>query len=184
MHLPILSLLVLPLALAGPIKLRQSNSTGCTDTSFKNFSWTVKNFDFHANYIFSTPAHQNSWGYTNFDLFNPADHSTTHCAAASSQLTDFFYGTVQYACDDPRANFNFSRPTNQLGVHQSWNCDDQDPQYPITFGATGAANLTLDCSETFWQNPNWTIGEIYNRRDITCALGDHVVKPYEMTAIA
>lgn len=123
-------------ATASPISPRAAEATeateaaGCSDISFKSMSWTARNFDFHASYIFTTPAHQNSWGYASFDLFNPADQSTTHCDAASSQLSDFFYGTVQYKCNDTRSSFDFNRASGQLRVKQSWVCSDQDPQYP------------------------------------------------------
>ncbi|KAK4179163.1 hypothetical protein QBC36DRAFT_343964 [Triangularia setosa] len=185
--------LVLPLILAtsaSPISSRQTNSasTSCSDTSFKNFQWQASNFDFHASYIFSTPAHQNSWGYASFDLLNPADQSTAHCSAASNQLNDFFYGTVQYSCNDTlrggSTKFDFNRPTGELRVEQSWTCRDQDPQYPITFTAKGSANFTLGCNEESYQNANWTIGQIYSSRTVTCGKVDSVVTPYEISAVA
>ncbi|KAK4201966.1 hypothetical protein QBC40DRAFT_277171 [Triangularia verruculosa] len=175
---------------ASPLFARQTNSdeTSCSDTSFKHFQWQASNFDFHASYIFSTPAHQNSWGYASFDLLNPADQSTAHCSAASNQLNDFFYGTVQYSCNDTlrggSTKFDFNRPTGELRVEQSWTCRDQDPQYPITFTAKGSANFTLECNQEFYQNANWTIGQIYSSRTITCGNVDSAVVPYEISAIA
>ncbi|KAK3994808.1 hypothetical protein QBC44DRAFT_40624 [Cladorrhinum sp. PSN332] len=186
MHIPNIALLLLPIITsASPLSRRSV----CSETSFKHFNWTVKSFDFHANYIFSTPAHQNSWGYSSFDLFNPADLSTVSCSAASSQLNDFFYGTIPYTCNDTATGrhgatkFDFNRPTGELRANQTWTCD-LDQQYPITFTGYGAVNLTLDCDQTFYQNPNWTIGEIYSRRDITCQKVDTVMEPYQMEAIA
>ena len=132
-------LAALPLASANPILLPRDASPGCTNTSFHDFKWTVENFDFHASYIFTTPAHQNSWGYVNFTLFNPAIQSSTQCTAASDQLSDFFYGTVPYECTSAggvtppagmSAKFDFTRPTNQLRFNQTWTCNDTDPQYP------------------------------------------------------
>jgi hypothetical protein len=134
-----LPLLLLPFTTtASPVAVTQStaNDGGCSDTSFHKFSWRALAFDFHASYTFSTPAHQNSWGYVSFDLLNPADDSTTHCEAQSSQLSDFFYGTVPYRCNDTGADrlgtttFDFSRPSGQLRLNQTWTCDDQDPQWP------------------------------------------------------
>jgi hypothetical protein len=114
----------------------RQDQAGCSETSFQSFAWLARQFDFHASYIFTTPAHQNSWGYVSFDLFNPADQSATHCQAASNQLSDFFYGTMQYQCDDEAAgrigstSFDFARPTNQLRVNQTWTCYDNEPEYP------------------------------------------------------
>lgn len=134
-----LTLSLLGLATASPITSRSpaeaaASPAGCSDVSTDNFAWAVRAFDFHASYTFTTPAHQNSWGYVSFDLVNPADQSTAHCEAASSQLSDFFYGTVQYKCNDTlragSTRFDFSRPANQLRVEQSWVCDDVDPQWP------------------------------------------------------
>ncbi|KAK4168994.1 hypothetical protein QBC43DRAFT_83964 [Cladorrhinum sp. PSN259] len=176
--------LLLPIiASASPLSRRSE----CSETSFKDFKWTVKSFDFHANYIFSTPAHQNSWGYSSFELSNPADQSTVSCSAASSQINDFFYGTIPYACNDTgrhgTTKFDFNRPTGELRANQTWTCD-LDQQYPIFFTGYGAVNLTLSCDQTFYQNPNWTIGEIYSRRDVTCQKVDTEMKPYQMEAIA
>jgi len=117
---------------ASPLINRRS---ACSDLSFDNFEWSVSDFDFHANYIFSTPAHQNSWGYASFDLVNPADQSKVHCSAASNQINDFFYGTVSYACDDAAGGrlgttkFDFNRPTGELKANQSWVCGPEE-QYP------------------------------------------------------
>lgn len=140
MHLSTSSLLLglLPLATAGPIALSQRDyPTGCTDTSMNDFSWTVEDFDYHASYIFTTPAHQNSWGYVNFNLSNPAIPYRAACSATSNQLSDFFYGNLWYNCTVPDgsedggdAQFEFSRASGQLDVNQTWYCDDKDPQYP------------------------------------------------------
>ncbi|KAK4656513.1 hypothetical protein QC762_204930 [Podospora pseudocomata] len=192
MHLTsVLPLAALPLLTsASPISTRQTtpNGTSCSNTSFKDFQWQASNFDFHASFIFSTPAHQNSWGYASFDLFNPADKSTVQCSAASNQINDFFYGIIQYSCNDTlrggSTKFDFNRPSGELRVEQSWTCRDQDPQYPITFTAKGSANVTLGCTEDFYQNANWTMGDIYSRRTITCGKVDSAVVPYEISAIA
>lgn len=128
------ALLVTAAVSASPILPRQQ--TGCSNTSFHSFAWLARQFDFHASYIFTTPSHQNSWGYASFDLFNPADQSTTHCQGQSNQLSDFFYGTVQYQCDDAGAgragetSFDFDRPTGRMRVNQTWICADQEPEWP------------------------------------------------------
>ncbi|KAK7723919.1 hypothetical protein SLS64_000250 [Diaporthe eres] len=121
-------------------KATRDYSAGCSETSFGDFEWTVQDFDYHASYIFTTPAHQNSWGYVNFNLSNPAvPDLLASCSAASSQLSDFFYGTMQYNCTfdgqvgqpgPAPAKFTFNRPSGEVVVDQKWVCRDQDPQYP------------------------------------------------------
>lgn len=54
----------------------------------------------------------------------------------------------------------------------------------VTFSAYGTANLTLDCKTTNYQNPNWTMGQTYSNRDITCAPVTLPLKPHDKTAIA
>ncbi|AEO56633.1 hypothetical protein MYCTH_2078150 [Thermothelomyces thermophilus ATCC 42464] len=162
---------------------------GCTDLSFGgNFAWTAKAFDFHASYIFSTPSHQNSWGYVSFDLVNPADQTTTHCEASSNQLSDFFYGNFQYKCNDTerlgKTTFDFNRPANLLRVNQTWRCDDKDPQWPITFTGRGQVAFNLTCTEEKYENPDWQMGEIYSSRTITCGKVNRTFKPTDIDAIA
>lgn len=198
--------LLLPLSSASPIAIRQESTTttspthpgdqpSCSTTSFQNFSWALSAFDYHASFIFTTPAHQNSWGYVNFNLSNPAIGSsvTTVCSASSSQLSDFFYGTVQYTCTNtPESNksdvgkttFDFNRPTGELRFNQSWTCRDGDPRWPTTFTGYAAVNLQLDCTESTWQNQNWTMGQIYSTRDVRCSPVDLSINPKEMTAVA
>lgn len=125
---------LLPLAVAAPLQIRDSNP-GCQAASFNNFSWSIEDFDYHASYVFTTPAHQNSWGYVNFNLTNPALEYPAVCSASSSQLSDFFYGTMIYNCELPessttKATFDFSRPSGELNVNQTWTCSDTDPKYP------------------------------------------------------
>ncbi|KAL8404693.1 hypothetical protein RB594_009525 [Gaeumannomyces avenae] len=173
---------------------------GCTDTSFGHpdaFAWSVAGFDYHASYTFTTPAHQNSWGYVNFNLTNPAlAPAVAVCSASSNQLSDFFYGTMEYTCALPgggpivgggrggEATFDFSRPSGVLNIKQTWSCHDQDPQYPITFWAYGNATLSLECEDTTWTNPNWTQGQIYSSRTVQCAPVSLPIKPHTMTAVA
>ncbi|KAK3940999.1 hypothetical protein QBC46DRAFT_383828 [Diplogelasinospora grovesii] len=169
---------------------RDTNGPGCTSASLGSFEWSIQGFDFHASYIFTTPAHQNSWGYVNFNLTNPAVPYVASCSASSNQLNDFFYGTMPYKCTLPdgvkggSTLFDFSRPSGELRVNQTWTCNDQDPQYPTTFTGYGAVNLTLECTDDTWMNPNWTIGQIYSDREVKCAPVDAIIKPYQLTAVA
>ncbi|KAK3499434.1 uncharacterized protein B0T23DRAFT_17194 [Neurospora hispaniola] len=199
-----LAALLLPFSSASPIAARQDNTTtstpptnqtSCGATSFGNFSWALSAFDYHASYIYTNPAHQNSWGYVNFNLTNPAigPSVTTVCSASSNQLNDFFYGTVQYTCtntpagvksDVGKTKFDFNRPTGELRFNQSWTCRDGDPNYPTTFTGYAAVKLHLNCTEARWQNRSWKQGQIYSTRDVRCSPVNLSVDPKEMTAMA
>jgi hypothetical protein len=98
--------------------------------------WTVHGFDYHASYTFTNPAHQNSWGYVNFNLTNNVVPYTAVCAASSSQLADFFYGTLDYSCSLPAdapagasVTFRFSRPSGELDITESIICSEQKTTY-------------------------------------------------------
>ncbi|KAI0180597.1 hypothetical protein GGR52DRAFT_531973 [Hypoxylon sp. FL1284] len=180
---------LLPLAVAVPLEFQPRDAEpGCQETSLGDFEWTVESFDYHASYIFTTPAHQNSWGYVNFDLANPALDYKATCSATSNQLSDFFYGTMPYNCTVPDGSsavttFDFSRPSGVLNVNQTWGCTDKDPKWPLTVRAFGTANLTLACTDETWMNPNWTMGQIYSDRTVKCDPVTIPLKPYEMTAV-
>ncbi|KJZ79483.1 hypothetical protein HIM_00952 [Hirsutella minnesotensis 3608] len=172
-------------ALAAPAE-PTSYKTTCTQRSQRVRDWTVGNFDYHASYIFTTPAHQNSWGYVNFTLENAAVPYKAQCSGASSQLNDFFYGTMPYKCTLPEpytgdeATFLFSRPSGQLNLTQKWNCLSEGSR----FEAKGGVQLNLKCKETQYQNPDWKLGQIYSTRNIDC---EHVTvkSPVtEMTGVA
>ncbi|KAI1822534.1 hypothetical protein F4861DRAFT_386968 [Xylaria intraflava] len=178
---------MLPLAVAAPSGPRPRDYSDCTSLSFDDFSWTVEAFAFGASYLFTTPAHQVSSGTVAFNLSNPALPETVSCQAYSTWLTDFFYGNVNYNCAAPdgsttKTSFAFSRPSGELNVNQTWTCHDND--YPTIFAAYGAVNLTLDCTEDDYQNPNWTMGQIYSSRVITCAPVTLPLKPHDETAVA
>ncbi|TGJ86636.1 hypothetical protein E0Z10_g2105 [Xylaria hypoxylon] len=181
---------VLPLAAAAPYGLGPRDSTpGCTAISFGDFAWTIENFAYYASYTFSTPAHQISGGDVTFNLTNPAFPEKVSCTAYSTWLSDFFYGNINYNCSVPegsgtKTSFSFSWPSRQLNINQTWSCDDEDPQYPITFGGYGTVNLTLDCKETNYQNPNWQPGQIYSSRVINCAPVTLPLTPHDKTAVA
>jgi hypothetical protein len=149
--------------------------------------WTVKGFDYHASYIFSTPAHQNSWGYVNFNLSNTATKYGAVCSATSGVLTEFFFGNMWYPCTLPptapagaKVEFQFSRPTGRLDVREAVVCKKDDKT--TTFQASGTTKLTLTCTDEKWTNPNYTTGtgQFYSTETITCALVDVTIKPFEV----
>jgi hypothetical protein len=97
----------------------------------RGLKWTAQGFDYHASYIFTNPAHQNSWGYVNFNLTNNVVPYTAVCKASSNQLTDFFYGTLDYNCTLPAeapvgaaVKFRFSRPSGQLDIEEAIPCTE------------------------------------------------------------
>jgi hypothetical protein len=123
-----------PAALAAPSAPPHTRAeTEC----FKAFTgWTVTDLEYHASYIFTTPAHQNSWGYVNFNVSNPAVPYTIPCSGTSNQLSDFFYGTMVYKCKAPEnatnggdTSFTYNRSSGELVLNQTWVCHD-DPQWP------------------------------------------------------
>ncbi|PHH82583.1 hypothetical protein CDD82_5508 [Ophiocordyceps australis] len=168
----------LSLAFAAPY-----NPPTCGQRSSQVSDFTVKDFDFHASYIFTTPAHQNSWGYVNFTLTNSAVDYPVECSAASSQLNDFFYGTQVYQCKVPNkaeagpATFTFSRPSGDLMINQTWYC----PQEGSRYEAHGGTRLNLTCADKYEQNPDWKPGQIYSTRTVTC---DHVTAQARITEIS
>ncbi|KAM0271638.1 hypothetical protein ACHAQH_009026 [Verticillium albo-atrum] len=194
MHASLIPLLLAPLALATPILPRADNQT-CFSTTSAVKSWELTSLDYHASYIFSTPSHQNSWGYVSFTLENAALGTKTKCEAASSRLNDFFYGDVDYECEAPEGEapegeprlsetkFRFDRPGGEVTVEQSWYCFDE-PQFPSRITAKGGQDVELDCEETYTENKNWTVGEIYSQRDVKCGMLDLTVPVEEISAVA
>jgi len=122
-------------ALPAAALMSRDANPGCQAASFGDFTWTVERFDFRASYVYTTPAHQNSWGYASFALANPALTYKGDCSASSNQLSDFFYGTVPYTCVFPEGTtasggFAYDRPSGLLNITQRWVCSDADPVYP------------------------------------------------------
>ncbi|KAH7324951.1 hypothetical protein B0I35DRAFT_476152 [Stachybotrys elegans] len=158
------SVLLAGAALAAPTVSNDS----CVAKSSRITDWTIEDFDFHASYIFTTPSHQNSWGYVNFTLKNEVVDYVAQCSAASNWLSDFYYGQVIYSCEVPeragQTTFTFNRPTGEVQVNQTWSCPDQGVYYM----AEGGADLDLDCTEETWENPDWEVGQIYSTRFIAC----------------
>ncbi|KHN99361.1 uncharacterized protein MAM_03059 [Metarhizium album ARSEF 1941] len=180
------SLLLAGAALAAPSTPDLRTGNPCTEKSARMENWQVKDFDFHASYIFTTPAHQNSWGYVNFTLLNPSFPSKpTQCSGTSNQLSDFFYGNFNYDCSrswpGQSASFAFSRPEqDQLKVNQTWECRGEGSR----FWAEGGLKLNLTCDDATWTNPDWKMGQIYSDRTVNCTHIDATVPVETMRAIA
>lgn len=116
------------LALAATVSAAPASSVKATETTAttSELTWTVSDFDFHADYIFTTPAHQNSWGYVNFALSSDKTDLVYSCSTASSRLTDFFYGETEYSCAAPegaaegaKASFKYNRTDGTLVLSET-----------------------------------------------------------------
>ncbi|GAB1313687.1 AA1-like domain-containing protein (Fragment) [Madurella fahalii] len=147
--------------------------------------WTVHGFDYHALYTFTNPAHQNSWGYVNFNLTNNVVPYTAVCGASSSQLTDFFYGNLDYNCVLPATapagsavKFRFSRPAGQLDIEETIICSEKKTSG--TFVATGSTSFTLSCTDITNVTENWQPGMIYSSREVKCAPIDITFSPSQV----
>ena len=178
------TLLLAGSSLAAPTAREEAET--CTERSQKVTLWNVEKFDFHSSYVFTTPAHQNSWGYVNFTLSNPAIDYKPVCSAESSQLSDFFYGTQEYTCtvgdDAPGgggATFTYSRPSGELRINQTWTCFEEQS----VFEAKGGAELDLNCRDETWENPDWQQGEMYSVRTVACNKVDVQAPIEEISAI-
>lgn len=163
--------LILAAAAAAPALAAPLEPRGACSTSFSG--WTIHDLTYDASYIFTTPAHQNSWGNVRFNVSNPAIDYQVACSGASSQLQDFFYGQQVYGCTVPegsggKATFTFNRASGEVAFNQTWYCRE-DPQYPARFNAGGAATAELDCTDSGTVvNTNWTMGQIYSTRIVAC----------------
>ncbi|EQK99737.1 hypothetical protein G6O67_004247 [Ophiocordyceps sinensis] len=165
------SLLASTLLLAGSVVAAPALAPqSCTSDSADAWEWTVSDFDYHASYVFTTPAHQNSYGNVNFNLTTSAVPYTAQCSATSTQLQDFFYGNMSYKCALPAANsyddvtFTFSKSSGELKIDHSWHCLGENSR----FTAGGSANLGLKCEEQDRKNYGWQLGQEYSRRDVNC----------------
>jgi hypothetical protein len=172
---------------AKPVLEPRANDNTCVELSQAMKTWTVEQFDFHSSYIFTTPSHQNSNGFVNFTLNNPAVDYKPICSARSSQLQDFFYGTVIYDCQMPEgapegaaATFDYSRPSGQLRINQTWPCVEEGAR----FEARGGVKLDLNCRDKKWKNPNWEMGQIYSSRTVTCNFVDAQAPVEQITGVA
>lgn len=59
-----------------------------------------------------------------------------------------------------------------------------NPSARTRFTASGAANLTLDCTDETEENAEWEIGEIYSSRQVKCKPVTQPLKPSQITAVA
>ncbi|KAK3345532.1 hypothetical protein B0H65DRAFT_208578 [Neurospora tetraspora] len=168
------------LALAATATAAPANTTAKATES--GLTWTVKDFDFHADYVFTTPAHQNSYGYVKFTLTSDKTGLVYGCSAQSSQIPDFFYEfNDAYPCTAPQgaaegikaswASFKYNRPDGKLILEETI-----VPAEGETYTASGSTTIKTTCTdESKGPNPNWQIGENYSERHIVCEKTDATV---------
>jgi hypothetical protein len=155
--------------------------------------FTLKDIIYSSQIIYSTPAHLAvADGHIEFNLTNSAVPYTTHCSGSSEWLYDFFYGNIVYICDAPTgegvaegasANFTFSNPAGAFAVNQTWS----EPSWghyerdghlsALNFLGIGSGNATMNCKTDYWQNANWTIGQLYSTTTVNCKPADLIITP-------
>jgi hypothetical protein len=106
-------------------------SNTCLSTSISNFAWDVS-LEYHSSETFTTPAHQNSWGYVNLNLTNPvAPKTVIHCSASSNRLSSFFFGDQWFGCEANDAakakglgetSFRYFTKS-RVDLNQTWGCE-------------------------------------------------------------
>ncbi|KAK0651057.1 hypothetical protein B0T16DRAFT_344745 [Cercophora newfieldiana] len=143
--------------------------------------WKIPAFDYHESYTFTTPAHQNSWGYVDFNLTNNLVPYATPCKAQNNRMFDFYGETPAFACTPPdeaplgaAANFRFNKKTGQLDVEETVVVEGESVL------VAGSVNVTLTCTDKTEINENWVIGEVYSQRDVKCLIPDLVFKGEEV----
>ena len=156
----------------------------CTSESQNVNQWTVHDFDYHEVHIFTNAAHQHTYAIVNFTLENPALDYRPNCYARSKQLTNFFYGNFPHHCfdvpDGDDAIFTYSAITNELRLNQTWHC----PESGSGFNAVGNHTMDLNCTETYWKNPDYYdddgVYEFYSTDYVNC---DFVTVPVHMDEV-
>ncbi|KAL2265096.1 hypothetical protein VTJ83DRAFT_6196 [Remersonia thermophila] len=154
-------------------------------TDIASLKWTASPFSYRASYIFTTPAHQNSWGYVDFILTNNVVPYAAVCSASSNTLSDFFYGTVDYACALPAeapsgasVKFRYNRISNQLDIEESLLCTESGKA--ATFRVTGSTTVDLQCTDATTVTEDWKPGLIYSHRAIKCQPIDVTFQPAQV----
>ncbi|KAK4455286.1 hypothetical protein QBC34DRAFT_315404, partial [Podospora aff. communis PSN243] len=150
-------------------KLTPLLTAGLATATATTIQWKIPLFDFHESYTFTTPAHQNSWGFVDFNLTNNLVSYTASCKAQNNRMFNFYGETPAFACTPPdeaplgaAANFRFNRLTGQLDVEE-WIVQGEEKVL-----VAGSMNVTLACTDETTVNENWVIGEVYGQRDVRC----------------
>lgn len=118
---------------AAALALAATATAAPTDAT-TSLTWDVKDFDFHADYVFTTPAHQNSYGYVSFSLTSEKTGAVYSCDAQSSQIPNFFYDFNDfYPCSaskgavegtESSVSFKYNREDGKVTVRETLNASD------------------------------------------------------------
>ena len=149
--------------------------------------WSLSDIEYYSHIIYSTPAHPAIHATISFNVTNTETTYTTHCAAHSHQVPNFFYGKQTYACDNPAGpstnpkdatTFRFSQPDSSLVVNQTWVCGATNTVRTMTAHSL----VQLSCETKKYQNPNWKAGETYQSTTVTCQPSSLKITPLQIAA--
>ncbi|KAF2469185.1 uncharacterized protein BDR25DRAFT_304672 [Lindgomyces ingoldianus] len=154
-------------ALATPLQPRE-----------KKLAFHLHDINYSSSMVYSTPAHLATYGGTiAFNLSNAAVPYVTKCSAYGMHLQDMFYGEIVYTCDAPAGStgvtsFTYSRPGNEFQVNQTWTGYDGKSYF-----GRGSGTADLKCKSVYWQNSNWTMGQLYSTTTVTCEPAQLTILP-------
>ncbi|KAF2737691.1 hypothetical protein EJ04DRAFT_561375 [Polyplosphaeria fusca] len=139
---------------------------------------TLSDIYYHSSKVYSTPAHLATYGGDiafNVTSSDSAVPGIARCSARGLHLNDFFYGELDYTCETVLSNvvtnFTFSTPNSMFTINQTWTEDGN------SYLAQGNGAADLDCERTFWQNDNWTMGQLYSTETVDCEPAKLVITP-------
>ena len=161
----------------------------CSSLSQTDFAWSVTYLQYNTSIVFSTPAHQVDSGIIQFNVSNPAfpGKPATQCKAYSTRPNDFFYGDQVFTCSAGTTEggltttFTYNAPAKSLALNQSWSCAGE--QTSFAYAGTVDLSSALNCENTAYANPDWSIGEIYTSNITTCAAADFEMGPSSGSAV-
>ncbi|KAK2597366.1 hypothetical protein QQS21_006064 [Conoideocrella luteorostrata] len=179
------SSLIVVLLAAGQALSRTADKV-CTSRSAKSLEWKIRSFDYHSSDVFSTPAHQVAYGFTNFTLENTALSYSFKCDAVSAQQPNYFYDGKTWDCVAPadgegdRSSFLFDRESGLLKINQAWGCARDGSK----FQGAGEVKLDLKCKENKYKNEHWEMGQTYAKTEVNCEKVDVPVMIQYLNATA
>ncbi|KAK2073221.1 hypothetical protein P8C59_007516 [Phyllachora maydis] len=96
------------------------------------------------------------------------------------------YSNARRAVGSGSAAFRFTEATGRVDVNQTWACAEVSEGGGVRevnfFNATGTANVSLSCTTATYQNPNWTMGQIFSQKSMTCGPANMSIYPVRISA--